>query len=180
MRYLQRGAATVFSLSAGALILFSAVKNTKPSGSAVVPILIGALGASALIWLLAEVLKRREHQTDNQQAERPRNAKMDYLLRRLFYEHKGRKAILDEAMAQGGTPGEPPPGGGRGGAGGSGSIGGGAGGAGGPDSGGGGGQGGGGWKPTLHPDGSFTLEPVQGGKGGDGGGETGGRGGGKP
>jgi hypothetical protein len=132
MRYLQRGAATVFSLSAGALILFLAVKDTKPSGSAVVPILVGALGASVLIWLMAEVMKRRAHQTDDQPRNPEiRNPEMNYLLRRLFYEHKGRKTILDEAVAQGGTPGEPPPGGGRGGAGGSGSIGGEAGGTGG-------------------------------------------------
>ncbi|MFZ2112930.1 MAG: hypothetical protein WAU77_04270 [Solirubrobacteraceae bacterium] len=179
MRYLQGGATTVFGLSAATLLLFSTVKDTKPSGSAVVPILVGALGASTLIWILAEVLKRRAHQTDNQSSERPHDAEMNHLLRRLFYEHKGQKAILDEAVAQGGTSGEPPLGGGRGGAGGSGSIGGGAGGAGGPESGGGGGQGGGGWKHTIYPDGSIALEPVAGGKGGDGGGETGGRGGGR-
>jgi hypothetical protein len=60
MRYLQRGAATVFGLSAAALILFVAVKGTKPAGSAVLPVMWGALGASALIWLIAEGLKWRD------------------------------------------------------------------------------------------------------------------------
>lgn len=93
--------------------------------------------------------------------------------------HVGTSAAWVYPRAAGGLPAEAAPGGGRGGAGGSGSIGGGAGGAGGQGSGGGGGQGGGGWRPTFHPDGSVTLEPVQGGKGGDGGGDAGGHGGGK-
>ena len=59
MRYLQGGATTVFGLSAATLIVFWTVKDTKPSGSAVVPILVGALVASALIWVVAEFLKRR-------------------------------------------------------------------------------------------------------------------------
>jgi hypothetical protein len=56
---LQRAAGTVFGLSIAALIVFWTVKGTKPSGSAVFPALYGALGASALIWLLAALLRRR-------------------------------------------------------------------------------------------------------------------------
>ena len=54
----------MFSLSAAVLVLFSTVKDSQPSGSAVVPILVGALGTSALIWTLAEVLKRRSRHDD--------------------------------------------------------------------------------------------------------------------
>jgi hypothetical protein len=63
VRYLQNAAGTVFGLSAAALTLFWAVKDTRPSGSAVLPILYGALGASALIWLVAEVWKRGAQHT---------------------------------------------------------------------------------------------------------------------
>jgi hypothetical protein len=59
-RYVQGAAGLVFSLTLGTLIVFWAVKETKPSGSAALPILYGVLGACALIWLLAEILRRRE------------------------------------------------------------------------------------------------------------------------
>jgi hypothetical protein len=60
MRYLQRAAGTVFLLTTAALILFWTVKDTKPTGDAVFPILYGALGVSAPTWLIAEGLKLRE------------------------------------------------------------------------------------------------------------------------
>jgi hypothetical protein len=53
---IQRATATVFVLTLGILIVFWAIKGTKPTGHEVLPILYGALGASALIWLLAELL----------------------------------------------------------------------------------------------------------------------------
>lgn len=57
VRYLQRGATVAFSLSATGLIVFATVKEAKPAGSTVMPVLWGALVASALIWVLAEALK---------------------------------------------------------------------------------------------------------------------------
>jgi hypothetical protein len=60
VQILQRAVGTVFGLSATALIVFWTVKDTKPSGSAVFPVLYGALAASALIWLLVALLRRRE------------------------------------------------------------------------------------------------------------------------
>lgn len=59
MLYVQRTAGTVFGLSFAALILFWTVKGTKPAGSAVFPILYGAAGASALIWLVAGLQRWR-------------------------------------------------------------------------------------------------------------------------
>lgn len=47
----------MFGLSLAALILFWTVKGTQPAGRAVLPALYGAVGASALIWLLAELLR---------------------------------------------------------------------------------------------------------------------------
>jgi hypothetical protein len=89
----------VFSLNAATLVIFLTVKDTKPTGSWVMPLLVGTTIASALIWLVIEKLKRdgerRVPQTD--QAERPRNAEMNHLLRRIFYEHKGRQSVLEEA-----------------------------------------------------------------------------------
>ncbi len=63
-RYVQGAAGLVFGLTLGTLIVFWAVKETKPSGSAVLPILYGVLGACALIWLLAEILRRRERRRE--------------------------------------------------------------------------------------------------------------------
>jgi len=80
--------------------------------------------------------------------------------------------------AEGGVPGEAPPGGGRGGAGGAGDVGGGAGGAGGTGSGGGGGQGGGLVLPVTLADGTVEMRRLEGGRGGRGGGHAGGEGGG--
>jgi hypothetical protein len=57
-RYVQAAAGLVFGLSLAALLVFWTVKNTKPAGSAVFPVLYGILGASALIWLVAEFLRR--------------------------------------------------------------------------------------------------------------------------
>ena len=48
----------MFGLALAALIVFWTVKDTKPSGSAVFPVLYGALGASAVIWLLATYLRQ--------------------------------------------------------------------------------------------------------------------------
>ncbi len=59
VRYVQRVAGTVFGLSLAALIVFWTVKGTKPAGSAALPILYGAAGAAALIWLLAELWRRQ-------------------------------------------------------------------------------------------------------------------------
>lgn len=59
-RYVQSAAGLVFGLILAALIAFWTVKETKPSGSAVLPILYGVLSACALIWFLAETLRRRE------------------------------------------------------------------------------------------------------------------------
>jgi hypothetical protein len=56
---LQRTAATVFSLSLAALIVFWTVKDTKPSGGAVFPVLYGALGTAAVIWLTVTLVERR-------------------------------------------------------------------------------------------------------------------------
>jgi len=57
VRYLQRGATTAFHLTAAALIVFWTVKDTKPSGAAILPILYAILGASGLIWGVAEWLR---------------------------------------------------------------------------------------------------------------------------
>lgn len=58
MQTLQRTAAAVFSLSLATLIVFWTVKGTKPSGSAVFPVLYGALGAAAIIWLTATLVEK--------------------------------------------------------------------------------------------------------------------------
>jgi hypothetical protein len=57
---LQRVAGTVLVLILSALLAFWTVKNTRPSGNAVFPILYGVLIASALVWLLAGWLRRRK------------------------------------------------------------------------------------------------------------------------
>jgi hypothetical protein len=57
VRYLQGAAGAVFTLTVASLILFWTVKDTKPSGDAVLPILYAAAGASAVIWLGAELWK---------------------------------------------------------------------------------------------------------------------------
>lgn len=50
----------MFALSVAVLILFWTVKDTKPSGSAVLPILYAVAGTSMLIWLIAECWRRRD------------------------------------------------------------------------------------------------------------------------
>jgi hypothetical protein len=58
-----RGGGDVVRLSAAALLAFLTVAGTKPAGSAVIPALCGVIGASALIWLLTEWLRRRTGRT---------------------------------------------------------------------------------------------------------------------
>jgi hypothetical protein len=80
MRYLQGLAATVFGLTAATLAVFWTVKDTKPSGDAVLPILYAVLGASALIWLVAEILKVRA----DRRAGRSGHDEMNRLMRGQF------------------------------------------------------------------------------------------------
>lgn len=70
-RYGQAAAGLVFGLTLAALILFWTVKDTKPSGSAVLPILYGVLIGSALIWLIAEALKRRAERRESSEELAP-------------------------------------------------------------------------------------------------------------
>lgn len=60
MQSIQRTASAVFALTLAALIPFLVVKGTEPSGHAVLWILCGVLIASALIWAVATVLRRRD------------------------------------------------------------------------------------------------------------------------
>jgi hypothetical protein len=78
VRYLQRGAATAFVLTAATLIVFWTIKDTTPSGAAVLPILYAVLGVSALIWVVAESLRLREERRSRLSG----NDKMNHLIRR--------------------------------------------------------------------------------------------------
>ena len=89
MRYLQRGAATAFLLTAAALIVFWTVKDTKPSGAAVLPILYAVLGASGVIWGAAEWLRLRgEHRS-----RRSGNDEMNRLIRRQWRRLKRERLL---------------------------------------------------------------------------------------
>jgi hypothetical protein len=57
VKYLQRGAGTAFTLTLATLVLFWTVKDSRPSGHAVLCILYGVLGASAIAWAAIEVTK---------------------------------------------------------------------------------------------------------------------------
>lgn len=59
MRIVQRAAGTVFGLSITALIAFWTIKDIKPSGSAVFPILYVASIGSALTWLVTWLGRRK-------------------------------------------------------------------------------------------------------------------------
>ena len=80
MRYLQRAAGAAFLLTVAALILFWTVKNTQPSGDAVLPILYAVLVVSALAWLVAERVRLRRDQS----RRRSGNAEMNHLIRRQY------------------------------------------------------------------------------------------------
>jgi hypothetical protein len=87
VQYAQRAAGTVFVLTAGALVVFEAVKDTKPSGDAVLPVLWGACGASAVIWLVAEGVQLR---AERAKATSGSDA-MNRLIRRQFRNMKRRR-----------------------------------------------------------------------------------------
>ncbi|MFI4990252.1 MAG: hypothetical protein ACHQHO_04985 [Solirubrobacterales bacterium] len=71
-QYGQAATGLVFGLTLATLIVFWTVKDTKPSGSAVLPILYGVLGASALIWLIAEALRRGDLRRQDREPVRKR------------------------------------------------------------------------------------------------------------
>jgi hypothetical protein len=89
VRYLQRGAATAFGLIAATLIVFWTVKDTKPSGAAVLPILYAVLGVSALIWVVTEVLNVRA----DRRSRRSGNDEMNSLMRRQFRNLKRQRRL---------------------------------------------------------------------------------------
>jgi hypothetical protein len=111
MRYLQRAAGAAFLLTATALVVFWTVKNTKPSGDAVLPILYGVLGASALAWLVAEGVRLRHERSTRRTGDddmnrlirrQYRGLKRGRLLRRLRHEPVPKEQRLMETT-------EPPP-----------------------------------------------------------------------
>jgi hypothetical protein len=75
MRFLQRASGTVFVLAVAALIPFWAVKGTEPAGDAVMWILYGVAGTSALIWLITASLR---HLSDRRSGPRPEEAENDF------------------------------------------------------------------------------------------------------
>ena len=85
MQFLQRAAGTVFVLILSALLVFWTVKDTKPSGSAVFPVLYGALVASAVTWLGTELLRRW--------AAPSGNARMNRLMRHQWRTIKWRRGV---------------------------------------------------------------------------------------
>jgi hypothetical protein len=103
VRYLQRGAATAFGLIAATLIVFWAVKDTKPSSGAVLPILYAVLGVSAVTWAVTEGLNLRA----DRRSRRSGNDEMNSLIRRQFRSLK-RQRRLRRILGQS-APEEPPP-----------------------------------------------------------------------
>ena len=96
----------MFGLSAATLILFWAVKDTKPSGSAVLPILYGALGASALIWLIAEVWKRRA-EAERRRRRGSSEAENPFRRRAIEQLHRGELELEHQVRGPGSDPKEP-------------------------------------------------------------------------
>jgi hypothetical protein len=111
VRYLQRAAAAAFLLTLAALAVFWTVKDTRPSGSAVLPILYAVLAVSAVTWLATERTRLRQDKARQRSGKDEMNRlirrQCRSLQRRPFFQRLLRKPVGREQRLMETNP--PPP-----------------------------------------------------------------------